>query len=223
MLPPVPRVTVRLFANLRELAGAGSVEVDAPAGATVGDVWALLGIGDEPPGIAYARNRAYAAAGEPLVDGDEVGLIPPVSGGADEARIGVTVGPEPIDVGAAHARAVDPRGGAQAAFTGTVRNATRDREVVRLEYEAYDEMAVEELRRIAAEAAAAHDLLAVEIAHRTGVVVPGEASVVIVATARHRPAALAAAQWMIEQLKTRVPIWKREVYADGAVWVGLGS
>ena len=111
----------------------------------------------------------------------------------------------------------------QAAFTGTVRNATREREVVRLEYEAYEEMAVEELERIAAQAAADHDLLAVEIVHRTGVVLPGEASVVIVSTARHRPAALAATQWIIEQLKVSVPIWKREVYADGAVWVGRGS
>jgi molybdopterin synthase catalytic subunit len=223
MLPPVPKVTVRLFAGLRERAGTGLVEVEAPAGATIADVWALLGLGDEPPGIAYARNRAYADPGEALADGDEIGLIPPVSGGSDEPRIGVAVSAEPIDVGAAHARAVDPRGGAQAAFTGTVRNATKGRDVVRLEYEAYEEMALDELGRIAAEAAAEHALLAVEIVHRTGVVEPGEASVVIVATARHRPAALAAAQWIIEQLKVRVPIWKREVYADGAVWVGRGS
>ena len=223
MLPPVPRVTVRLFAGLRERAGTGAVELDAPDGAVLADVWGLLGLGDEPPGVAYARNRVYAEPGDALADGDEVGLIPPVSGGSDEPRIGVAISAEPIDIAAAHARANDPRAGAQAAFTGTVRNATQGREVVRLEYEAYEEMAIEELERIAAEAAAEHGLLAVEIVHRTGVVAPGEASVVIVATARHRPAALAAAQWAIEQLKVRVPIWKREVYADGAVWVGRGS
>ena len=223
MLPPVPKVTVRLFAGLRERAGTGSIDLDAPAGTTLAGVWALLDLGDEPPGVAYARNRAYADGADVLSDGDEVALIPPVSGGSDEPRIGIAISPDAIDIAAAHARASDPRAGAQAAFTGTVRNATRGREVVRLEYEAYDEMAVEELTRIAAEAAAEHGLVAVEIVHRTGVVEPGEASVVIVATARHRPAALAAAQWIIEQLKVRVPIWKREVYADGAVWVGRGS
>ena len=102
-------------------------------------------------------------------------------------------------------------------------NRTGEQDVLRLEYEAYEEMAVDELTRIAAQAAADHGLVAVEIAHRTGTVLPGEASVVIVSTARHRPAALAATQWIIEQLKASVPIWKRAVYADGTVWVGQGS
>lgn len=219
----MPQVTVRLFAGLRERAGTGSIALETPAGAVLGDVWGLLDLGEQPPGIAFALNRRYADADAALADGDEVALIPPVSGGADDPRIGVALTDQPIDIAAAHARANDPRAGAQAAFTGTVRNATRDREVVRLEYEAYEEMAAEELERIAAQAAADHDLLAVEIVHRTGVVLPGEASVVIVSTSRHRPSALAATQWIIEQLKVSVPIWKREVYADGAVWVGRGS
>ena len=219
----MPQVTVRLFAGLRERAGTGAIALEVPSGAVLGDVWGLLDLGEQPPGIAYALNRRYADADAALADGDEVALIPPVSGGVDAPRIGVALTAEPIDIAAAHARANDVRAGAQAAFTGTVRNATREREVVRLEYEAYEEMAVEELERIAAQAAADHDLLAVEIVHRTGVVLPGEASVVIVSTARHRPAALAATQWIIEQLKVSVPIWKREVYADGAVWVGRGS
>ena len=219
----MPQVTVRLFAGLRERAGTGAIALEVPDGAVLGDVWGLLDLGEQPPGIAFARNRRYAEPDAPLADGDEVALIPPVSGGSDAPRIGVALTADPIDIAAAHARAGDPRAGAQAAFTGTVRNATRDREVVRLEYEAYDEMAVEELERIAAQAAADHGLLAVEIVHRTGVVEPGEASVVIVSTSRHRPPALAATQWIIEQLKVSVPIWKREVYADGAVWVGRGS
>lgn len=219
----MPQVTVRLFAGLRERAGTGAIALEVPSGAVLGDVWGLLDLGEQPPGIAYALNRRYADADAALADGDEVALIPPVSGGSDGPRIGVALTADPIDIAAAHARANDERAGAQAAFTGTVRNATREREVVRLEYEAYEEMAVEELERIAAQAAADHDLLAVEIVHRTGVVLPGEASVVIVSTARHRPAALAATQWIIEQLKVSVPIWKREVYADGAVWVGRGS
>lgn len=219
----MPTVTIRLFAGLRERAGVGSTVLEVPAGAVAGDVWALLDLGERPPGIAFAVNRAYADDSVVLADGDEVALIPPVSGGSDVPRIGIAVAADPIDIAAAHARANDERAGAQAAFTGTVRNATRGKEVVRLEYEAYEEMAVEELERIASKAAADHELLAVEIVHRTGTVLPGEASVVIVSTSRHRPSALAATQWIIEQLKVSVPIWKREVYADGAVWVGRGS
>ena len=219
----MPSVTVRLFAGLRERAGTGSTLLELPAGAVVGDVWALLNLGEQPPGIAFAINRTYADSATPVGEGDEIALIPPVSGGSDEPRIGVLITAEPIDIAAAHARANDERAGAQAAFTGTVRNATRGKEVGRLEYEAYEEMAAEELDRIARNAAADHELLAVEIVHRTGVVMPGEASVVIVSTSRHRPSALAATQWIIEQLKVSVPIWKREVYSDGAVWVGRGS
>ena len=219
----MPSVTVRLFAGLRERAGTGSTVLELPAGAVAGDVWPLLDLGEQPPGIAFAINRTYADASTPVGEGDEIALIPPVSGGSDEPRIGVAISADPIDIATAHARANDERAGAQAAFTGTVRNATRGKDVVRLEYEAYEEMAVEELKRIARKAAADHELLAVEIVHRTGVVMPGEASVVIVSTSRHRPSALAATQWIIEQLKVSVPIWKREVYADGAVWVGRGS
>ena len=219
----MPRITVRLFAGLRERAGLGTTALELPEDAVAGDVWALLNLGERPPGIAFAVNRAYASEDTPLADGDEVALIPPVSGGSDEPRIGVAITGDPIDIAAAHARANDVRAGAQAAFTGTVRNATQGKEVVRLEYEAYEEMAVPELERIARQAAADHALLAVEIVHRTGVVLPGEPSVVIVSTSRHRPSALAATAWIIEQLKVSVPIWKREVYADGAVWVGHGS
>jgi molybdopterin synthase catalytic subunit len=219
----VPSITVRLCAGLRERAGTGSTALEVPEGTTAGAVWELLALGERPPGIALAVNRAYADETAVLADGDEVALTPPVSGGSDEPRIGIAVAAAPIDIAAAHARANDERAGAQAAFTGTVRNATRGRDVVRLEYEAYEEMAIEELDRIARQAAADHELLAVEIVHRTGIVLPGEASVVIVSTSRHRPSALAATQWIIEQLKVSVPIWKREVYADGAVWVGRGS
>ncbi len=202
----------------------GRRDLNVPDDATAGDVWALLELGDEPPGIAYAVNRQYAARTQPISDGDEVALIPPVSGGSDSMpRIGVLISAAPIDIAAAHLRANDVAAGAQAAFTGTVRNATNDKAVVRLEYEAYEEMAIEELQRIATQAAADHALLAVEIVHRIGIVLPGEASVVIVSTARHRLSALAATQWMIEQLKVSVPIWKREVYSDGSVWVGQGS
>ncbi len=141
----------------------GRRDLSVPDDATAGDVWALLELGDEPPGIAYAVNRQYAARTQPISDGDEVALIPPVSGGSDSMpRIGVLISAAPIDIAAAHLRANDVSAGAQAAFTGTVRNATNDKAVVRLEYEAYEEMAIEELQRIATQAAADHALLAVE-------------------------------------------------------------
>ncbi len=217
----MPTVDVRLFAALRERAGGGSRSVDLPAGAVAGDVWGALDLGDEPPGIAIAVNRAYADRTQPLEDGDEVALIPPVSGGAP--RIAVSLHAEPLDPAAGYAEAADDGAGAMASFVGTVRNRTGHRDVVRLEYEAYEEMAVEELERIAAKAAGHHDLLAVAIAHRIGVVEVGGASVTIVCSAPHRRAALAACSEIIEELKVSVPIWKREVYADGAVWVGMGS
>lgn len=217
----MPTVDVRLFAALRERAGVGSRTVTLPDGACAGDIWPALDLGDEPPGIAIAVNRAYADRSQVLADGDEVALIPPVSGGAP--RIAVSLHADPLDPGAGYAEAADDGAGAMASFVGTVRNATSGRAVVHLEYEAYEEMAVEELERIAAAAAARHDLLAVSIAHRTGVVEVGGASVAIVCSAPHRRAALAACAEIIEELKVSVPIWKREVYADGAVWVGMGS
>lgn len=217
----MPTVDVRLFAALRERAGTGSRRVELPDGARAGDVWGALDLGDEPPGIAIAVNRIYAERSQSLSDGDEVALIPPVSGGAP--RIVVSLRDTALDLGAGYAEAADDGAGALASFVGTVRNKTGDRAVVRLEYEAYEEMAIEELERIAAAAAARHDLLAVSIAHRTGVVEIGGASVVIVCSAPHRRAALAACAEIIEELKVSVPIWKREVYADGAVWVGMGS
>lgn len=217
----MPTVAVRLFAGLRERAGTGACEIALPAGACAGDVWAALDLGDEPPGIAYAVNRTYVGRDHVLADGDEVALIPPVSGGAP--RIEVALTGDDIDLAAGYARAADDGAGALASFVGTVRNRTGDRAVVRLEYEAYEEMAVDELRRIAGAAAARHALLAVDIVHRTGAVAIGGASVAIVCAAPHRRAALDACAEIIEELKVSVPIWKREVYADGAIWVGMGS
>ena len=179
----MPHVTVRLFAGLRERAGTGSTALELPAGAVAGDVWALLDLGEQPPGIAFAINRTYADASTPVDEGDEIALIPPVSGGSDEPRIGVAISADPIDIAAAHARANDERAGAQAAFTGTVRNATRGKDVVRLEYEAYAEMAERVMDAIVGEAEALHPGARVAIRHRLGVLGVGELAVVIAAEA----------------------------------------
>jgi MoaE-MoaD fusion protein len=215
------RVTVRLFAALRERAGTGRRELELPDGATAGDVFAALAIGAEPAGLSYAVNREYADRAHALRDGDEVALITPVSGGSAEPL--VLLGPEPIDLTRLIAHVSGPDAGAIATFTGTVRDTARERAVLDLEYEAYPGMAEQEIMRIARAALADHGCLRAAIAHRTGVVEVGEASVGIAISSAHRAAAFAACKQAIDTLKVTVPIWKKERYTDGEVWIGQGA
>ena len=215
------RVRVRLFAMLRERAGRSSVEVELAEGSTAGDVWASLGIGEEPPALGVAVNRAYADRTTALSDGDEVAFIPPVSGGAIEPYVALT--DDPIDLAEIVAVVARSGAGAIATFSGTVRDHSRDRDVERLEYEIYPEMAISELTRIASEVAARHDLLAIAVVHRGGRCEIGETTVAIACSAPHRAQALEACRETIDSLKQAVPIWKREVYRDGAAWIGQGS
>jgi molybdopterin synthase catalytic subunit len=215
------RVTVRLFAGLRERAGTGKRELELPDGATAGDVFAALAIGTEPSGLSYAVNQEHAERTVPLSDGDEVALLTPVSGGADEPL--VLLGPEPIDLGRLVAHVGGPDAGAIATFTGTVRESAREREVLDLEYEAYPGMAEQEMMRIARAALADHGCLRAALSHRTGVVLVGEASVGIAISSAHRAPAFAACKQVIDTLKLTVPIWKKERYRDGEVWIGQGS
>ncbi len=209
------RVTVRLFAGLRERAGQARLELEDVASA--GDVWARLGLGDEPPGLLYAVNRAYVERTHPLADGDEVALIPPVSGGACRLQA------EPLDVAAAVAEVADADAGGIATFVGTVRRRSRGRDVLHLDYEAYEEMAEEMLERLAATLIARHGLCAVAVHHRLGRVEIGEPSVVVAVSAPHRSAALAACREAIDTLKETIPLWKKEVYVGGEEWIGRGS
>jgi MoaE-MoaD fusion protein len=215
-------VTVRLFAALRERAGTGRRELELPAGATAGDVFAALAIGEEPPGLAYAVNQEYSERSAALSDGDEIALIPPVSGGGEPDPL-ILLGPEPIDLNRLIAHVSGPDAGAIATFTGTVRETGRDRDVLDLEYEAYAGMAEREIARIARMVVAEHGCLRAAVWHRTGVVAVGEASVAIAVSSAHRAAAFAACKQAIDTLKTTVPIWKKERYADGAVWISQGS
>src|SRR5437879_7594735 len=207
-------VTVRLFAGLREQAGWARRELEA---ATVADVWPELGLGDEPVGLLYAVNREYAGREQELRDGDEVALIPPVSGGA------FRVTEEPLSLDTVVAEVADERAGGIATFTGTVRRQSRGREVTHLEYEAYAEMAEDVIAQLSAELQARHELCEVAIHHRVGRVEIGEASVVIAVSAPHRPAALEACGEAIDTLKATIPLWKKEVYAGGEEWIGKGS
>ena len=207
-------VVVRLFAGLRERAGWSSREVEA---ARVADVWPALGLGEEPEGLLYAVNREYAERERELRDGDEVALIPPVSGGA------FRVTDEPLSLEAAVAEVAAERAGGIATFTGTVRRQSRGREVTYLEYEAYAEMAEDVMAQLGAQLLDRHDLCAVAIHHRVGRVEIGEPSVVIAVSAPHRQAALAACKEAIDTLKETVPLWKKEVYEGGEEWIGRGS
>jgi molybdopterin synthase catalytic subunit len=209
------RVTVRLFAGLRERAGTDRLELEDVA--RVEDVWARLGLGEEPVGLLYAVNREYVERAHELADGDEVALIPPVSGGSFLLVAG------PLDVAAVLREVEDPEAGAVASFVGTVRSRSRGRDVLHLEYEAYAEMAEEHLARLGAELTERHGLCAVAIHHRLGRVEIGEASVVIAVSAPHRAAALDACRETIETLKTSIPLWKKEVYEGGEEWIGRGS
>jgi molybdopterin synthase catalytic subunit len=209
------RITVRLFAGLRERAGTPRLEIDGVS--RVGDVWAKLGLGDEPGGLLYAVNREYAGPDDALHDGDEVALIPPVSGGA------FRISDAPLDLNAAAAEAASDEAGAVATFVGTVRRSSRGREVRYLEYEAFAEMAEPMLAQLADELVAKHGLCKVAIHHRVGRVEIGEASVVIAVSAAHRAAALEACREAIDTLKNTIPLWKKEVYAGGEEWIGKGS
>jgi molybdopterin synthase catalytic subunit/molybdopterin converting factor small subunit len=211
------RVTVKLFAGLRERAGEGMRSLELPDGATLERVWPALALGDEPAGLLYAVNREYAERERRLTEGDEVALIPPVSGGA------FRVSAEPLSLDAAVAEVRRDEAGAIATFTGTTRVHSRGRTVLHLDYEAYAEMAEDVMAQIANELKGRHDLCAVAIHHRVGRVEIGEPSVVIAVSAPHRAAALAACAEAIDTLKETVPLWKKEVYEGGEEWIGRGS
>ena len=210
-------VNVRLFAALRERAGSAKLEVELADGATVGDVWPLLDLGHEPPGMLYAVNRAYADRSEGLAEGDEVAVIPPVSGG--DFRLSG----EPLSVDAAVAEVRDDGAGAIATFIGTTRAHSRGRDVLYLDYEAYEGMAEQVMADLADELKSRHELCKVAIHHRVGRVEIGETSVVIAVSAPHRTAALAACREAIDELKVSVPLWKKESYVGGEEWIGQGS
>ena len=206
---------VRLFAGLRERAGWAERELEGVS--RVEDVWQALGLGDEPAGLLYAVNREYAERNRELEDGDEVALIPPVSGGS------FTLSDSALSIDAVVDEVRTDRAGAIATFVGTTRVQSRGRTVEHLEYEAYPGMAEKVMAEIVEELLGRYDLCKIAIHHRTGRVEIGEASVVIAVSAPHRQDALAACRDAIDTLKERVPLWKKEVYEGGEEWIGRGS
>ena len=213
---------VRLFASYREAAGVGRMELELPPGATVKD--AIFKILKDHPLIAegrqvvIAKNHDYVTADEPLADGDEVALIPPVSGGAmTVAPIAVSGSALSVDDVLAAVR--DSGFGGIVVFLGTVRDRSRGKRVTHLEYEAYAEMAETKMREIAQRLETKHGPLRLVMHHRVGDLAIGDIAVIVAAGAPHRDAAFIAAREAIDELKTVVPIWKKEHSDDGAVWI----
>jgi len=237
------RVTVRLFAMLRQQAGWRERQLDLPHGSSIDDAWRAL-VADSPAltgsreVIRFARNRRYASADELLDDGDELALIPPVAGGAGrEALLRCEIREQPIDDQLlADLRATVPTtaDGALVVFLGQTRESPgtpapgEEEEAARhagetvtgLDYEVFEEMAVHLLRQVGAEVDQRFGVTRLAIIHRAGRVPLGEASVVIAAAAVHRGAAFDACRYAIDELKARAPIWKAEHFAGGSVWIG---
>ena len=213
---------VRLFASYREAAGLGRVEMDLPPGATVKD--AIAEVVKRYPLIAegrtvvIAKNREYVDASEPLAEGDEVALIPPVSGGATSVAP-IMVSATPLSLDDALEAVKDSGYGGIVLFLGTVRDRSRGKRVTHLEYEAYAEMAEAKMREIAKELESRYSPARVVMHHRVGDLGIGDVAVIVAAGAPHRDAAFAAAREAIDTLKTIVPIWKKEFAEDGAVWI----
>jgi molybdopterin synthase catalytic subunit len=216
------RVKILAFGMLRELLGNGTAPLDLPAGATVADVLERCrALAPEKDGlwstVAVAVNEEYVRAGHRLAEGDEVALLPPVSGGAGD----------PPWVRIVHERIVPheiipplqrPEDGAVTIFDGIVRNHSRGRTTLYLEYEAYEAMALKKMEELAAEAMGRFSVRNVAVVHRLGRLEIGESSVLIAVFSQHRAAAFDACRWLIDTLKQTVPIWKKEFFEDGAVW-----
>ncbi len=206
-------VTVRLFAMLRERAGAPELTLDLPDGASVRDALdSLAGLAEGIP-LVMAVNREYADADRVLDSGDELALIPPVSGGETQAAPWVRVSAGPLSLEELAARVRDSRAGAVVTFSGVTR------EVERLEYDAYVQMAEERLAAIATEALDRHGLCAVAVEHRVGEVPLTAPSVIVAVSAPHRGEAFAGAREIIDRVKAEAPIWKKEVEGGEERWV----
>lgn len=219
-------IKLRFFASLRERLGRSEDSCEVPEGATVRTVWETLKQ-EQPALVEVERSLAFAVAQEyvdsdhPLHDNDELAFIPPVSGGvATDSRLSCRITQDPIRLDELTAFVADPGAGAMATFVGTTRDNNEGRRVVRLEYECYPGMAEKEMEKIGQEVLERWPVKKVAMLHRLGRVDIGEASVAIAVSSGHRHAAFEACHYAINQLKETVPIWKKELYEGGEVWIG---
>ena len=215
------QVRVLCFGVLRDWLGAGEATVELPEGATVGELLARLSEGRSGlplRSIAVSVNAEFSTQAQTLCEGDEVGLLPPVSGGSEGIEQVVALCSEPIQPEKWIETAKRGEDGAVVVFDGFVRNNTRGRESLYLDYEAYEELAKKQMSQIASEARVRFSVRHVTMIHRLGRLNVGETSVLIVVASAHRAQAFEACRWLIDTLKKTVPIWKKETFADGAVW-----
>jgi molybdopterin synthase catalytic subunit len=221
------RLRVLCFGRLRELVAPEIVaELSSPA--TVADLWRSLleqypALAPYGRSIAIAVNQAFASSSTPLSEGDEVALLPPVSGGLPEQVLPLVsaharLQREAIDLAALRTQIRDVEDGAVCVFDGIVRNHTRNRRTLYLDYDAYPAMALAEMEKLAVEALSRFAIRDLRIAHRIGRLEIGESSVLIVVASAHRAAAFDACRWIIDSLKKTVPVWKKEFFEDGATW-----
>lgn len=218
------KVTVKLFAVHRQLLGRREAQVEAPEGATIGDVWRALKaqypqLSHLSDSVLAALNQDYAPLDTRVQPGDEIAFIPPVSGGTEPAPLFAVVD-GPIDEGAVRDAVADPGAGGICLFSGVVRDNSRGKRVLYLEYEAYPEMAARQMRVIESEMRARWSLQRVAMVHRTGRLEIGEASVCIAVSTAHRAEAFEACRYAIDRLKQILPVWKKEVWEGGEYWVG---
>jgi molybdopterin synthase catalytic subunit len=229
MLLLMIHLRVLAFGVLKDALGPHDLLIELPDGATVGDLLSDLGKRHATAvnlrGIAVSVNAEYATAAQVLHDGDEVGLLPPVSGGApraastsDEIPIVVALTRDPVDAHQLVAAAKRGEDGAVVVFDGIVRNNSRGRRTLHLDYQAYEEMAAKQMDELAREALTRFGVRHVAIVHRLGRLLVGETSVLIIVASAHRAQAYEASRWLIDTLKKTVPIWKKETFVDGAVW-----
>jgi molybdopterin synthase catalytic subunit len=217
-------VKARLFARLREQAGTEVETMELPAGSTVADVYEALRrahptLEPDRAAVRAALNQEFADWGAAVKDGDEVAFIPPVSGGTHGVGVLFELTNRPLDSKRMETAVAHKGAGAICTFTGIVRDSSRGQSVTHLDYEAYGEMAVAQMRRIGDEIAERWPEARVAMAHRTGSLEIGEASVVVSVSSPHRAEAIAACKWGIDRLKESVPIWKKEHAADGTYWI----
>jgi MoaE-MoaD fusion protein len=222
----VIHLRVLCFGVLKDWLGAPAALLELPEGATVAALLEQLRARPDAAvlqGIAVSVNAEYASSAHVLADGDEVGLLPPVSGGTvnnQEAEPTQTTAltREPIEADRLIAAAKRGEDGAVVVFDGIVRNHTRGRQTLYLDYEAYEEMAIKQIEDLATEARTRFAVRQVTMIHRLGRLSVGETSVLIVVASAHRAQAFEACRWLIDTLKKTVPIWKKETFADGTIW-----
>lgn len=215
------RIRVLFFGILKDIAGLSSDSPELPEHARLADVLdhyerKLPRLKELIPSIAMSVNQEYAGPEVDLKSGDEVAFLPPVSGG--KGSISVTLVRDPIEADKLLARIKRPEDGAVVSFDGVVRNHTRGRRTLYLEYEAYESMALRQMEELAAQALSRFSVREIAVSHRLGHLEIGDTSVFIAVASAHRAAAFDACRWMIDSLKQTVPIWKKEFFEDGAVW-----